>query len=117
MAKITSNKELLYNSREGKSAIIQIHITEWKFNLHQNNYSAIVNDFAVVDSVLIPINTKTMTYSKVEIDGIFTMLNNPINSNEIFSNELSGLISMALLFETQSKPIYESISTDWKVLL
>lgn len=123
MAKIRSNIELLYDSRDGKKGFLKIEITEWKFEIFNNRYCAIVNDYLVtnedVDGVIIEtsknINTKTNYYPKLEIDTLFHYLNNSIDMSEEFSSELENLISMALLFETQARPIYESLDINWEL--
>ncbi|KIA86574.1 hypothetical protein [Flavobacterium sp. AED] len=123
MAKIKSNIELLYDSRDGKKGFLQVEITEWKFELANNRYSAIVNDYLVtiedVQGVQTEkfknINTKTNYYPILEIDTLFHYLNNSIDITEDFSGELDNLISEALLFETQARPIYESIDINWEL--
>lgn len=115
MATIKSNIELLYNARNGKRAIIEISITEWRFELKNNSYSAVVNDFAIIDGDRLPVHTEIKHYSKVEIDTLFKYLNNSIDLTEDFSTELDNLISVALLFETQARPVYESTDEDWEL--
>ncbi|WP_348814050.1 hypothetical protein [Flavobacterium maritimum] len=123
MAKIQSKKDLLYRSRDGKYGKIVVKISEWKFELDNNRYVAKVDDYLStiidVDGVMIEqltlIDSKLQIYPKVEIDTLFNYLNNSIEITETFSSELDDLISEALLLETQSRPIYESLDIDWEL--
>lgn len=122
MAKIKSNKVLTYDARNKKSGIIQIEISNWAFEPENNRYLAKVDDYVLEQIELegVPTNVKkliysrTVVYSKNQIDGLFYLLQNPIELTESYSDEMDNLIAMALLFITQQDPVYGE-SQDWEL--
>jgi hypothetical protein len=123
MAKIQSTTELLFNARTGKTGIIRIEIANWQYDVNNKIYTAIVNDFLVEpieeDEVyferLTPIASKNSIYPKEQIDALFLALQNPIEIEESYTEEMDFLISQALLYVTQSDPIYGSSASDWEI--
>ena len=118
MAKIRSTTELIYDNRNGNSGIIQLEIDGWEFKPNTNSYLAKVNDYVIEfdeenNEIKKFINSKSISYSTDEIDGLFYLLQNPIELTESYSTEMDLLISMALLYVTQQSPIYGSSSNDW----
>ena len=132
MAKIKSNIELIYDSRSQKQGIIQLEINSWNFDASNKRYVAIVEDF-VINQIQTDISNQDLTmstvienrktlissikkhYSKEQIDGLFALLQNPIQLTESYTDEMDNLISMALLFKTQQEPIYNSVSNNWQI--
>lgn len=123
MAKIKSTVPLVYNARKQTSGIIVVEISEWKYELKNNRYVAVVSDYLseMVDiegqltEQLTYLRSKNVFYPKESIDTLFYTLNNPINVNESYSAEMDVLISMALLYVTQQDPIYGSTANDWEL--
>jgi len=123
MAKIKSNVELIYDARNKKSGFIQIEISNWAYEPNNGIYTAKVNDYVLkvfsIDNVPTTIkeliSTKQVNYSKVQIDGLFYLLQNPIELTESYSDEMDNLISMALLYVTQQDPVY-GVSENWELV-
>jgi len=120
MAKIRSTKELKYDSRNGNTGIIQLEISNWSFNPEQSQYVAKVSDYLVTQEEDIEvrklIGTKDVRYASEQIDGLFFLLQNPIELTESYTSEMDLLISQALLYVTQQEPIYGSEATDWEIV-
>lgn len=129
MAKIRSTKELTYDSRTGNTGIIQLEISNWSFNPEQSQYVAKVSDYLITNETVTDeednaqvieikklINTKDVRYASAEIDGLFYLLQNPIELTESYTAEMDFLISQALLYVTQQYPIYGSEGTDWQIV-
>jgi len=123
MAKIKSNVELVYDARNKKSGFIQIEISNWSYEPNNERYCAKVNDYVLteidVDGVLTSakklIYTRQAFYSKAQIDGLFYLLQNPIELTEIYSDEMDNLIAMALLYITQQDPVY-GVAENWEII-
>lgn len=125
MARIKSTVPLVYNSRKQSSGIIVVEISEWKYELKNNRYIAVVSDylFEMVSvegqeeqiEQLTFLRSKSVIYPKEQIDALFYTLNNPINVNESYSTEMDTLISLALLYVTQQDPIYGSSAENWEL--
>jgi len=123
MAKIKSNVELVYDARNKKSGIVQIEISSWAYEPENNRYLVKVNDYVLeeieVEGEMVPakklIYSRQVVYSKTEIDGLFFMLQNPIELTESYSDEMDNLISMALLFVTQQDPVY-GVAENWEIV-
>lgn len=121
MAKIKSNIPLVYDSRDGAMGIIVIEISEWKFELKNNRFIAKVDDYIStmidVDGEMIEqlkhIHSKDVFYPKVEVSTLFYYLNNSIELTEDYADETENLVGEALLFETQARPVYQSIDANW----
>jgi hypothetical protein len=125
MAKIRSTKELKYDSRNGNTGIIQLEISNWSFNPEQSQYVAKVSDYLLTNEIdeneqVIEvrklIGTKDVRYASAQIDGLFYLLQNPIELTESYTSEMDLLISQALLYVTQQDPIYGSEATDWQIV-
>ena len=129
MAKIRSTTELIYDSRNGNQGIIQLEIDGWEFKPTTNTYLAKVNDYVIEEIEIVDeennttiqevkklINSKNLNYQSADIDGLFYLLQNPIELTESYTSEMDLLISMALLYVTQQYPIYGSNSNDWQIV-
>ncbi len=129
MAKIRSTTELIYDSRNGNQGIIQLEIDGWEFKPATNTYLAKVNDYVIEEIEIVDeennttiqevkklINSKNLNYQSADIDGLFYLLQNPIELTESYTSEMDSLISMALLCVTQQSPIYGSNSNDWQIV-
>jgi len=128
MAKIRSTTELIYDSRNGNQGIIQLEIDGWEFKPATNTYLAKVNDYVIEEIEIVDeennttiqevkklINSKNLTYQSADIDGLFYLLQNPIELNESYTSEMDLLISMALLYVTKQSPIYGSTANQWQI--
>jgi len=128
MAKIRSTTELIYDSRNGNQGIIQLEIDGWEFKPATNTYLAKVNDYVIEEIEIVDeennttiqevkklINSKNLTYQSADIDGLFYLLQNPIELTESYTSEMDLLISMALLYVTQQSPIYGSTANQWQI--
>lgn len=124
MARIQSNIPLIFDARKQSSGIIRVEITDWRYEVNNNRYSAVVTDF-VIDQVnednvsferQTQINSKIVIYPKSDIDALYLSLNNPIEITDSYSDELDKLISRALLQVTQDDPIYGSVANNWELI-
>ena len=129
MAKIRSTTELIYDSRNGNQGIIQLEIDGWEFKPTTNTYLAKVNDYVIEEIEIVDeennttiqevkklINSKNLNYQSADIDGLFYLLQNPIELTESYTSEMDLLISMALLYVTQQSPIYGSAANQWQIM-
>jgi hypothetical protein len=124
MAKIQSTTPLIYDARKQASGIIRIEISVWSYDLKLKRYSAVVEDFIIEEvtedgvSFELPtlINSKTVYYPVNEINALFTLIGKPINVDAVYSQEMDGLISEALLKITQTDPIYGSVPENWQTI-
>lgn len=96
-----------YTLRSAEEAVIEIAITNWRYEPLNHRYVATVEDYAVITDLegnerRQRCNTKEVYYSTEQINGLFTMMANPIYPNENFSDELVRLIAGALLYVTQT---------------
>lgn len=123
---IRSTIPAVYALRSMISAIIEIAITDWRYDTVNEQYVATVEDYAVIqDENQVETkqlcNTKQVYYSNLEIDGLFSLLGNPILTNESYSSELKKLISSALLHVTKTdlydngKTIYGLQPEEWEL--
>ena len=122
---IRSTIPTFYTLRSREQAIIEIAITNWRYEPMNERYVATVEDYAVItDEVFVEgegeepgsmqtaerkqqFNTKEVYYSKDQIDGLFQMIGSPILATDVFSNELVKLIAQALLYITKTD-LYET---------
>lgn len=124
MAKIQSTTPLIFDARKQASGIIRVEISDWRYEVNNNRYTAVVNDFLVENVTednetferLTPINSKNVVYPKGDIDALFFLLKNPIEMTESYSDEMDNLISEALLFITKNDPIYGSQPENWQLI-
>lgn len=129
MAKIRSTTELIYDSRNGNQGIIQLEIDGWEFKPTTNTYLAKVNDYVIEEIEIVDeennttiqevkklINSKNLNYKSADIDGLFYLLQNPIELTESYTSEMDLLISMALFYVTQQVPIYGSTANQWEIV-
>lgn len=130
MSTIKSTKEMVYDARSNKSAMIEIEVQGWTFNPTAKSYSVNVVDFALATtqqptypdgmsgSVVMKdfttrqhIAQKSLAFNKEQIDGLFSALGDSIDITESFSDELDKIITQALLKITQDDPIYRVAET------
>lgn len=128
MVRVKSNIELVYNSRKQASGIIVIDIAQWQYDIAGGRYLAVVSDYVAVEvevevegvtetiEQLTLISSKDVVYTKEQIDMLFYMLNNPIDITESYSGEMDDLISKALLYTTQTDPVYGSVAENWEIV-
>lgn len=141
MSTIKSTKEMVYDARSNKSAMIEIEVQGWNFQPTSKSYSVNVVDYALAiiqeptypDGMNSPvvmkdvitrrhIAQKSVSFSKAEIDILFSSLGDSIDITESFSDELDKIITQALLLVTQQDPIYRvaetgqvSVASDWEI--
>ena len=128
MAKIRSTTDLIYDSRNCNQGIIQLEIDGWEFKPATNTYLAKVNDYVIEEIEIVDeennttiqevkklINSKNLNYQSADIDGLFYLLQNPIELTESYTSEMDLLISIALLYVTQQSPIYGSTANQWQI--
>lgn len=104
-----------YTLRSAETAIIEIAISDWRYEPLNERYVATVVDYAVlIDETgvetRIQCNSKQVYYSNAQIDGLFQIIGNPITIDESYSGELIKLIAGALLYVTQTD-LYENGTT------
>lgn len=123
---IRSIKPAIFTMRSQETAIIEIAITDWRYEPMGERYVATVEDYAVInDDEGIEskqlCNTKQVTYSNDEIDELFQMIGNPISIDESYSREVIKLIASALLYVTKNdifdngKTIYGLNPDEWVI--
>lgn len=120
MGRIRSKKELLYNSRENKRAIVELDVIKWTYNTTNNRYYVEIQDYAITNIGGVEVKTPIgqiiyRDYHSDNICALFTMIGSDILHTQNFTTELRTLISKCLLFMTvnDTEPIYGSINTDW----
>lgn len=112
---IRSTIPTFYTLRSREEAIIEIAITNWRYEPMNERYVATVEDYAILTEE-IPIEggdgevtiserkqqfgSKEVYYTNAQIDGLFQMIGNPITVDESYSAELVRLIASALLYVT-----------------
>lgn len=116
-----------YTNRVPQLAIIEIAITEWKYEPIGQRYIATVEDYAVTtddeqNEAKQLINTKQVYYSVDEINNLFQYIGNPILVSDDFSDKLLSLIAMALMHVTctdlneDGTTIYGLQPNEWNLL-
>lgn len=94
-----------YTNRIPLKAIIEICITEWKYEPIGQRYVATVEDYAILtdeegNETKQMINTKQVYYSVEQINTLFQYIGNPIQVSDDFSDKLLRLIASALMYVT-----------------
>jgi len=123
---VRSTVPLIYNTRDGKSAVIALKISDWTREEKFNRYKALVEDFIVTDVVdpqpgqplktYTPFNTKNVVYTNQEIDDLFDYIAIPVEIGDSYSDKQQELLANALLVVTQQLPIYGSTSGQWEIV-
>lgn len=117
--KIRSKIALTYDSRQQKSDTIYISIQRWNYDGF--NYNAEVVDCVKNNATYTVINKKFKSYTKAEIDGLFTALQNSILPSESYSEEMDSLLTMGLLLDTRTnllegdKTVYGGVGSNWEI--
>ncbi len=118
---IRSTIPAIYTLRSKEEAIIEIAITDWRYEPIYERYVATVEDYALIGESKQMCNRKEVHYTNEQIDGLFSMMQNPIYPNESYSGELIKLIAGALLYVTQTdlyengKTIYGLLPENWEI--
>lgn len=119
--KIRSKIALNYDSRSQKSDTIYIAIRRWTYDQVSFIYNAEIVDYVTQDGQYLEINKKFKSFTKPEIDGLFTALNNSILPSESYSEEMDGLLTIGLLLDTQNnllsdgKTVYGGSPQNWEI--
>ena len=118
--KIKSTLPLLIVSREQKKDVIYITIDQWIYSAKNGKYTAIIVDYVKIsEDEYREINKKIKSFSKEEVDGLFTALNNPITIGENYSSEMDSLLIQALYYDTVTNlyedgtTVYGASPSDW----
>lgn len=121
--KIRSKISLIHDSRTQISDTIYVSIREWVYDPVPPRYVATVVDYVKSDSITYKkINEKTKFFTKEEVDGLFTMLNNSIMSSESYSSEMDILLATSLLLDTKTNlfengtTIYGGVPANWELV-
>jgi len=118
--KIRSTKELFYDSRNNKKAIIELEISNWNYNIKRKSYTAtIIDSYVNTDNngveTLKNIDIKNKRYTVAEVNGLFQALSVSIDINTPYNDQMDSLLQNALLLVTKQEPIYGSEASDWEV--
>jgi len=123
---VRSTVPLVYNTRDQKSAIIALKISDWTREEKFNRYKALVEDFIVTDVVdpqpgqpikaYTPVNSKNVIYTNQEIDDLFNYIAIPVEIGDSYSDKQQELLAAALLVVTQQLPIYGSTAAQWEII-
>lgn len=109
-SRIKSTVPLRYD-RDKKKDIVYITIDKWLFDTDTQSYTALIMDYVKVLETIetnetiekfVEINRKNKTFSKLQVDTLFKILNNPIEVGENYTDEMSNLFTNALLIVTQT---------------
>jgi len=140
MAGIRSTVEMLYDSRDDKSGMIEIEIQGWNYSALSQIYNTRVVDFVVTtQDITVPglpgeppttqvqivrsiLSQRDVQYKKEKVDELFTAHGNPIDPDESLSASMEEFLSAAFLAVTQLDPPYRhadgtpSVAADWEVI-
>lgn len=120
---IKSTKALLYDSRSQKSDTIYTSIQRWSYDTTKSTYSASISDYIKIGETYKNIDSKTKSFTKIEVDGLFTALSNSILPTESYTAEMDKLLTMSLLLDTKNnlmsdgKTVYGGTPADWVVII
>jgi len=99
--RIKSTVPLRYN-RDKTKDIVYITIDKWLYEASTKSYIALIIDYVKVNDTFVEIERKNKPFSKESVDNLFTVLNNPIEIGENYTDEMSSLFTNALLLVTQT---------------
>lgn len=110
---IKSTTELNFDAREGeKTAIIQIEVDSWSTNKIGVTYT--VNDYAVKGNIKELIGTVERFRSWEQLNGVNDYLMAIYDYSGLSKQAIEFLkVKQGLLIETQTKPVYGSMATNW----
>ena len=115
---IITKQEHIYDPVNNKSAkMIRCIVPNGGIHFSDTGLTAYTQVFAQTfdddgNEELILVQSKESEYTNEEIDGIFTMLNNPIYPNESFSGEFNGLLINFLLMDSKSQGLFNNDDYD-----
>jgi hypothetical protein len=122
IARIKSLIPLPYDSEDGKKAIIHVEVTGFFFELRAERFIAMLQHYYFdANGNKVIIKERNSPYASIEVDSLFTFLNNDIEKTESFSTEFASLITQSLLFEFQvityedGLCAYRSQPQDWVI--
>jgi hypothetical protein len=123
---VRSKKELIYDSRGNKSAIIALKITDWVRSAKFDRFTATVEDMVVRDVVNPESGSPQKTYEIIsrkevvktneDVNNLFNYIGIPIEIGDNFNEKIDYLIAQGLLIDTQTEPIYSSVAEDWEII-
>jgi len=120
--RLKSKVQLLVDTRTQAKDTVYVTIDKWIYDSKTSRYVASVVDYTKnADGTYKEINKKVKIYTKEEVNGLFTYLNNPITIGENYSNEMDSILIQGLYIDTVSnllpdgKTIYGGSPADWEV--
>ena len=119
--RIKSNIPLMIDTRSQVKDTVYISIDQWVYSSKSQKYVAIVVDYVKEAGTFKEINKKVKSFSKEEVNGLFTMLNNPITIGENYSDEMDVVLLQGLIIDTQNnllpdgKTIYGGSPSNWQI--
>lgn len=120
--RIKSKVPLLVDTRTQIKDTVYVTIDKWIYDTRTSKYIASVVDYVQeTNGQYREINKKLKAFSKVEISGLFNMLNNPISIGESYCDEIDVLLKEALLIDTTNnllpdgKTIYGGLPENWQL--
>ena len=110
---IKSNTALLYDARDGeKRGIVVIAVNSWVANLEGITYTA--TDYCVTEGVRTWIGEKTVFRSWDQLNSLNDYLESSNNFSGLTKKQREFMkIKHGLLLETQTKPVYGSVASNW----
>lgn len=110
---IRSTSILLYDARNGqKSAIVELVVVSWTVNAEGITYD--VRDFAINGDVREFISEKQVSYTWDQINSMDEYLKALYNYKGMTKQEIEFTkVKHGLLLETQTNPVYGSLTSDW----
>jgi hypothetical protein len=121
---IRSTKELVYEPVNGTKAVIALRIKSWERETQLKRFKIFVEDCIVADTgntevgaplkSYTPINLREVYRSDAQVNGLFEFIAIPIMETDVFSDKIDFLFDKALALDTQSKPVYGTLASDWE---
>lgn len=123
---LRSTKELVYDSRDNKSAIIALKITDWVRSALNDRFTGTVEDYIVRDTGTTTAGEALKSYERIaskpiyrtnqEVNDLFNYVATPIEIGDNFNEKIDYIIVQGLMIDTQTAPVYGSTPEDWEIV-
>lgn len=123
---LRSTKELVYDSRDNKTGIIALKITDWVRSALNDRFTGTVEDYIVRDTGTTTVGEPLKSYEKIaskpiyrtnqEVNDLFNYVATPIEIGDNFNEKIDYIIVQGLMIDTQIAPVYGSAPEDWEIV-